>query len=85
MKILCCLVLIVCRVYGLALLAWLVGKLDVKKRRAKMNVQNIEEVQKIVDILINADAVMCAPIFAAQHYGSNTLYEIPNKGENCCG
>lgn len=42
-----------------------------------MNVQNIEEVQKIVDILINADAVMCAPIFAAQHYGSNTLYEIP--------
>ena len=42
-----------------------------------MNVKNIEEVQKIVDILINADAVMCAPIFEAQHYGSNTLYEIP--------
>ena len=38
---------------------------------------NIEEVQKIVDILINADSVMCAPIFAAQHYSSNTLYEIP--------
>lgn len=38
---------------------------------------NIEEVQKIVDILINADAVMCAPIFTARHYASNALYEIP--------
>lgn len=42
-----------------------------------MDNYNIEEVQKIVDILINADAVVCAPIFAAQHYASNTLYEIP--------
>lgn len=37
----------------------------------------LKKVQEIVDVLINADAVICAPIFAAQHYGSNTLYEIP--------
>lgn len=29
-----------------------------------MDNYNIEEVQKIVDILINADAVMCVPNFA---------------------
>ena len=46
-QILCCLVLIVCWVYGLALLAWMIIKLDVKKRREKMNVQNIEEVQQM--------------------------------------
>lgn len=42
-----------------------------------MDNYNIEEVQKIVDILINADAVVCAPIFAPQRYFSNILYEIP--------
>lgn len=38
---------------------------------------NIEEVQKIADILIDADAVMCVPHFAPQYYFSNNLYEIP--------
>lgn len=38
---------------------------------------NIEEVQKIVDILINADAVMCVSNFAPQRYFSKNLYEIP--------
>ena len=38
---------------------------------------NIEEVQKIVGILIDADAVMCVPHFAPQRYFSNMLYEIP--------
>lgn len=38
---------------------------------------NIEEVQKIVDILIDADAVMSVSHFAPQYYFSNNLYEIP--------
>ena len=38
---------------------------------------NIEEVQKIVGILTDADAVMCVPHFAPQRYFSNMLYEIP--------
>ena len=38
---------------------------------------NIEEVQKIVGILTDADAVMCVPHFAPQRYFSNNLYEIP--------
>lgn len=37
---------------------------------------NIEEVQKIADILIDADAVMCVPHFAPQCYFSNKLYEL---------
>lgn len=35
-KILCFLVLIICLVYGLALLSWFVMKLDIEKRRIKM-------------------------------------------------
>lgn len=42
-----------------------------------MDNYNIEEVQKIVDILMNADAVMCVLNFAPQRYFSNILYEIP--------
>lgn len=39
---------------------------------------NIEEVQKIVDILINADAVMCVSNFAPQRFSNIfILYEIP--------
>lgn len=38
---------------------------------------DIEEVEKIEDVLINADAVMCVPNFAPQRYFSNVLYEIP--------
>lgn len=38
---------------------------------------DIAEVQKIADILIDADAVMCVPHFAPQCYFSNILYEIP--------
>ena len=34
-KILCFLALIICLVYGLALLSWLVMKLDIEKRRSK--------------------------------------------------
>ena len=34
-QILCFLVLIICLVYGLALLSWLVMKLDIEKRRSK--------------------------------------------------
>lgn len=51
-----------------------------------MDNYNIEEVQKIVDILMNADAVMCVsnfepqlyfPNIAPQRYFSIILYEIP--------
>ena len=35
-KILCFLALIICLVYGLALLSWLVMKLDIEKRRSKL-------------------------------------------------
>ena len=38
---------------------------------------NIEEVQKIVGILTDSDAVMCVSNFAPQRYFSNILYEIP--------
>ena len=59
-KILCFLVLIICLVYGLALLSWLVMKLDIEKRRSKRTKffermgENLMEIEKLKDMLRNA-------------------------------
>ena len=59
-KILCFLVLIICLVYGLALLSWLVMKLDIEKRRSKRTKffermgENLLEIEKLKDMLRNA-------------------------------
>lgn len=59
-KILCFLVLIICLVYGLALLSWLVMKLDIEKRRFKRTKffermgENLLEIEKLKDMLRNA-------------------------------
>lgn len=53
-KILCFLVLIICLVYGLALLSWLVMKLDIEKRRSKRTKffermgENLMEIEKLI-------------------------------------
>lgn len=58
-QILCFLVLIICLVYGLALLSWLVMKLDIEKRRSKTKFferigENLLEIEKLKDMLRNA-------------------------------
>lgn len=59
-KILCFLVLIICLVYGLALLSWLAMKLDIEKRRSKRTKffermgENLLEIEKLKDMLRNA-------------------------------
>ena len=59
-QILCFLVLIICLVYGLALLSWLVMKLDIEKRRSKrtkffeMIGGTLMEIEKLKDMLRNA-------------------------------
>lgn len=59
-QILCFLVLIICLVYGLALLSWLVMKLDIEKRRSKRTKffermgENLLEIEKLKDMLRNA-------------------------------
>lgn len=59
-KMLCFLVLIICLVYGLALLSWLVMKLDIEKRRSKRTKffermgENLLEIEKLKDMLRNA-------------------------------
>lgn len=59
-KILCFLVLIICLVYGLALLSWFVMKLDIEKRRSKRTKffermgENLLEIEKLKDMLRNA-------------------------------
>lgn len=59
-QILCFLVLIICFVYGLALLSWLVMKLDIEKRRSKRTKfferigGNLMEIEKLKDMLRNA-------------------------------
>ena len=59
-KILCFLVLIICLVYGLALLSWLVMKLDIEKRRSKRTKffermgENLLEIEKLKDMLRDA-------------------------------
>ena len=56
-KILCFLVLIICLVYGLALLSWLVMKLDIEKRRSKRTKffermgENLLEIEKLIERL----------------------------------
>ena len=56
-KILCSLVLIICLVYGLALLSWLVMKLDIEKRRSKrtkffeMIGGTLMEIEKLIEKL----------------------------------
>ena len=57
---LCFLFLIICLVYGLALLSWLVMKLDIEKRRSKRTKffermgENLMEIEKLKDMLRNA-------------------------------
>lgn len=59
-QILCFLVLIICLVYGLALLSWLVMKLDIEKRRSKRTKfferigGSLMEIEKLKDMLRNA-------------------------------
>lgn len=59
-QILCFLVLIICLVYGLALLSWLVMKLDIEKRRSKRTKfferigESLMEIEKLKDMLRNA-------------------------------
>lgn len=59
-QILCFLVLIICLVYGLALLSWLVMKLDIEKRRSKRTKffermgENLLEIEKLKDMLRDA-------------------------------
>ena len=59
-QILCFLVLIICFVYGLALLSWLVMKLDIEKRRSKRTKfferigGTLMEIEKLKDMLRNA-------------------------------
>ena len=59
-QILCFLVLIICLVYGLALLSWLVMKLDIEKRRSKRTKfferigGTLMEIEKLKDMLRNA-------------------------------
>ena len=56
-QILCFLVLIICLVYGLALLSWLVMKLDIEKRRSKrtkyfeMIGGTLMEIEKLIEKL----------------------------------
>lgn len=62
-KILCFLVLIICLVYGLALLSWLVMKLDIEKRRSKRTKffermgENLLEIEKLIERLQNWDGI----------------------------
>lgn len=62
-KILCFLVLIICLVYGLALLSWLVMKLDIEKRRSKRTKffertgGNLMEIEKLIERLQNWDGI----------------------------
>lgn len=62
-QILCFLVLIICLVYGLALLSWLVMKLDIEKRRSKRTKffertgGNLMEIEKLIERLQNWDGI----------------------------
>ena len=62
-QILCFLVLIICLVYGLALLSWLVMKLDIEKRRSKrtkffeMIGGNLMEIENLIERLQNWDGI----------------------------
>lgn len=62
-QILCFLVLIICLVYGLALLSWLVMKLDIEKRRSKRTKffermgENLLEIEKLIERLQNWDGI----------------------------
>lgn len=58
-QILCFLFLIICLVYGLALLSWLVMKLDIEKSRSKTKFferigENLLNIEKLKDMLRNA-------------------------------
>ena len=62
-QILCFLVLIICFVYGLALLSWLVMKLDIEKRRSKRTKfferigGTLMEIEKLIERLQNWDGI----------------------------
>ena len=62
-QILCFLVLIICLVYGLALLSWLVMKLDIEKRRSKRTKfferigGTLMEIEKLIERLQNWDGI----------------------------
>ena len=62
-QILCFLVLIICLVYGLALLSWLVMKLDIEKMRSKRTKfferigGTLMEIEKLIERLQNWDGI----------------------------
>ena len=62
-QILCFLVLIICLVYGLAFLSWLVMKLDIEKRRSKRTKfferigETLMEIEKLIERLQNWDGI----------------------------